>query len=283
MNEKIKPNFANVGEAWPLYDTLCVSPNLYGAEANAGWFTTFPAFAANETHSFFKQRTEGSLDLAYTNKQSADTMDYAFWAYSLGVSFFSPGVRGLGKLDGDGVLGPTSEFDANVAHWWETILPRNCAIQLKVNQDIVAELPCMAAPPGYGPSGGGAAFNHNNCGYVPPVPPNGTPGTDGNAGYYPVLNMCVTQGVPSITNRWRFPSRLAIPRTATIEAILHVSREARETLSHAIGPLNYLFPNSRPVDGEGAPYPWTEFASRFGIQVSLIGKRAVQQRGQLHR
>lgn len=260
--------FMNVQESWPIFDTLLVSQDFAQSSSDIaqGWQPSFGAFANQETYSFFKQRTEGSADLAYTNKQSADTMDFAFELYSIGVSFFSPGVRTLGTL----VAGDwTDIFDSTSAHWWEAELPRHCAIALKVNQDIVCELPCMAASPGYGPHGGGASFEHPQVSFqADPV----------NPGTFAVLNMAMTAGVPNIQNRWKL-KKIGIPRTATVEAILTVSAEARAILSNMAGPLSYIFPAD---DQDGAP-PYTSTHSCFGIQVSMLGKRMVQQRGSYHR
>lgn len=258
--------FMNVPESWPLYDTICLCQNLYGSEADKGFFTSFANFAQKETHSFFKGRTEASVGLEYCNKQSEDNMDFPFIAYSFGVSFFSTGVRPLSNYAHAGawLLG----LDAGMAHWWETEFPRHCAIQLKVQQDIVAELPCMACPPGYGPVGGGASFEHGQINYEDAVNPD----------YWPVANMSVTQGVPQLNNRWWFRQKIEIPRTATIEAVLHVSDIARYMLNQADGPGHYAL----QVVG-GTPQDPNYFPARFGIQVSLMGKRLVQQRAQYHR
>jgi len=279
MNEQIQQQpvqkpIMNVAESWPIYDTLCVCNTFYGSESTEqGWFTSFANFAGKETHSFFKQRTEGNIGLQYTNKQTVDTMDFAYEAYSMGISFFAPSTRLLGLLTGGAFL----TIDQGSAHWWETELPRHCAIQLKVQQDIVAEMPCMMSSPGYGPQGSGAASEHEN---IASVSPNGTV-----QGAFPaVMNFNMTQGVPSISNRWRFPKKIQIPRTATVEAILHVGDYARGVLQNLgpvgapAGPLNYVMPSAV---ANGAT-TWKEFPARFGIQFSLIGKRLVQQRAQYH-
>ena len=261
----------NVAESWPVFDTICLCNTFYGSETRElGWFNTFQQFSENETHSFYKSRTIGSIGQQYTNKNTVDTMDFAYHAYSFGVSFWAPGVRTLGKLE----AGELTFRDNGSAHWWETELPSHCAIQLKVQQDIVAEIPAMMASPGYGPAGSGASFAHDDIlGVVAPV----------NAVNPPVMNMAVSQGVPDLRNRFRFPKTIKIPRTATIEAILTVSDVARGVLSAfgdntVEGPQNYIF-----VDSVADAVPtYSEFPSRYGITVSLLGKRVVQQRGQYH-
>jgi len=270
MNEALQKPVLNVAESWPIYDTICVCNTFYGSESvESGWFTSFNTFADKETHSFFKSRTEGNIGLQYTNKQSLDTMDFAFEAYSAGLSFFAPGIRNLGKINS----GAWDTLDTGSAHWWEAELPRHCAIQLKVQQDIVAELPAMMASPGYGPQGGGASQEHEEINYVGP---NGVVNPQMPA----TMNWAMTQGVPSISNRWRFPKKIKIPRTSTIEAILHVSDYARGVLAainDSSGPHNYVLPA-----GIDQGQTWTEYPARYGIQFSLIGKRLVQQRAQYH-
>lgn len=265
----MKQQNLNVGEAWPLYDTLMIGQQ-FGTEQNAGWYSTFLQFSQRETHSFFTLRTEGSLDLAYTNRQSSDKMDFGFEAYSMGISFFGPSSYVQGTLVG-GDMTATMRFDSQVSHWWHTEFPRHCAIQLRVQQDVVAELPAMACPCGYGPVGGGASYAHDQIGY------DGGEITP-NPGFLPVANFSVTQGVPNLTNRWPFPKPIKIPRNATIEGILTVSLQARTVLERIGAVNNYLF-NSQET---ATPYTMHEFYSRYGIQLSLIGKRLVQQRGQLH-
>jgi len=264
---------ANVAEAWPIYDTLCVTPTFYGTESiNLGWFNTFAGFAAKETHSFFMGRTLGQIGLQYTNKATVDRVDFAYDAFSLGVRFKAPGVRRLGAL----VAGDLHYADNFSAHWWETELPSHCTIQLKVQQDIVAEGPAMMFSPGYGANGSGASFNHEEA---DPAGPNGAL----NANYPPTMNWAMTQGIPSLSNRFAFEDPIGIPRTGSIEAILHVSEYAREILTDmgtgvagGNGPYNYVFIDS------AKPTVYSEFPTRYGIQVSLMGVRYVQQRAQYH-
>jgi len=258
----------NVKEAWPIYDTVIISPEFYGAESqNRGWFLSVSQFAAQPTHSFFKARTEATAGLAYCNKQSADSMDFAYKCNTVGVAFFAPGVRALAQ-GRTGELAVTN-LNTQIAHWWETVLPRHCSLELKVQQDIVLELPSLAASPGYGPQGGGASFEHGQIGY------EGGNGS-GNADYLPVMNMAVSQGVPQLVNRWSVGQEpIGIPRTATIEAIIRLSEIAQYELQRLSELYHYFFGAVT-----AAPGTYRFFPARFGIQVSLLGHRLVQQRGQ---
>lgn len=256
--------YANVSEAWSLYDTIGISKTLYGGEQNAGWFNTFNAFGQQQTHSFFKQRTEGMLGTPYTNQQSSDSMDFAFVAHSVGLALFAP-VPNISAVASspDGTAGQLSRVDASIGHWFAADLPRHMGFQFKIQQDIRIELPALQAPPGYGVAGGGVAFPQ-----LAAAPAFGSQVT---------CSTNVQQGVPVLSNRYPLPFRIGIPRTASIEGIIHLSEYAQQVLQTVIGPQDMVF-NSN--DGT-APYKF--FQKRYLIQVSLIGERLVQQRGQYHR
>lgn len=256
--------YANVAETWPLYDSILICPTFFGNEIGQdGWFTNFAAFGAEETHNFFKSRTESSGQ-AYCNMQSADSMDFAFMLHSIGVSVWgpTPNVEGQPDPAGEGILDDIIRPDLAFGHWFQSELPNHMGIDLKIQQDIVLELPTIHAPPGYGAIGSGTANQ----------------GTDGAAFGDIVINQnSVVQGVPLLDNRFSFPKPIGIPRTASIEGTLHLSQTARTFLQGVTGPHQYQF-NS--IDGTP---PYTFFPRRYGITMSLFGERLVQQRAQYHR
>ncbi len=256
--------YANVVEAWPLYDTIIVCRQFFGQEQSVnGWFSSFVTFGAQETHSFFKVRTEGTAGLQYTNQQSSDSMDFAFIADSIGIAIQAPAPDRQGDSGApDGTAGDLVFADDMISHWFASELPRHMAIQLKVQQDIRAEVNCMDCPPGYGALGSGTSF-----------PMQGPLGF----GDIPFMTNSVVQGVPLLSNRYPLPSPIGIPRTATIEGILHISEYGRNILANTYGPRDFQF-NTQ----EGTP-PYTYFPARYMIQFSLLGQRLVQQRGQYHR
>lgn len=262
---KIMKDKVNVAETWTLHDTILVCNTFYGAEQNINtWFNSFTAFSRPERHFFFKNRTKGTAGLTYSNRNNADTMDFAFVAFTWGISFFGPSVAIQGTPTApDGLAGDVAEIDPYSTVYWQSELPNHSAIQLKIQQDVVAELPCSQCMPGYGPAGGGgAAFD-----LASPVFNASTP----------IMNNVITQGQPFGTNRWRFPSPLGIPRTASIEGILDMSQYARDALGNMDGPFDIAFQSQA-----GGP-AYTFFPGRFGVQVALHGVRMVQQRGQYFR
>lgn len=258
----------NVAESFPLYDTILICSTFYGQEANVrGWFTTFANFAAQEEHHFFTVRNESLASLPYCNLQSADSMDYAFLAYSMGIRFFGPASNIQGdEIAPNGNTGYITNLDANVGHFFQYDLPRHCSISLKVQQDTRVELNAMLCPPGYGPTGGGAALEITQL----------TPPAVDQYRQHAQLNMFGTQGVPLGTNRFKFPEPIGIPRSGIIEGVLKLSEYARYILSNVYGPRSIYFQDAGAVTAN------TLFPARFGITLSLYGKRLVQQRGQYH-
>lgn len=257
-------NFQNVAESWELHDSVVICNHFYGQEQTTpGWFRTVDDFVSQETHSFFKSRTEAMAGAAYTNQQSADNMDFAFVCYSIGVTFFAPSVSPLCRYDGE--LERMTGIDAVLAPLFTFDFPRHAALQFKTNQDVRMEAPCYAVPPGYGPIGGGASseLEADTASYTH---------------QFPTLVFAGTQGIPVLRNRFKLPVPIGIPRTATIEAVLFISEYGRYLLSGVYGPSYIPFETAEYPNPSSRKY----HPARFGVQVSLLGKRLVQQRGQYH-
>lgn len=255
--------YKNVVETWPMYDSIVICQNFFGAEGNApGWYTTFNLFAGRETHSFFKSRTEGVCGDQYCNLKSADTMDFAMKVHSIGLEI--TGIPGIEcqrtDIDGYNVQYP----DPILGYWWQNDFPRHCGLVLKVQQDVRVELPAFACPPGYGAIGGGAAFGHTDA--VAPA-----------FGDIPFMTYAGVSGVPLLANRYPLPEPIGIPRTGNVEGILYVSEWARHILTNVTGPHMFVM-NS--VDGA---INYNFAFSRYIIRFSLFGERLVQQRAQYHR
>lgn len=255
--------FANVVETWPIYDSVVICGQMFGSEANVqGWYTTFAAFGAREQHSFFKNRTSATAGEWYCNQKTSDVMDFAYKIHSIGVEITGPPVGEIEVIEPDGAGATLADWIA--PRWWAADFPWHCGIQLKVQQDIRLELPCMAASPGYGAIGGGVAFDQTHA--VAPA-----------FGQIAYMASQTVQGVPTLENRYVFPEPIGVPRTGSIEAILHVMQPARHTLTNMFGP-NMFYMNS----ADGAP-AYQAAVTRYVIRVSLFGERLVQQRAQYHR
>ena len=259
MNDQFNP--MNVPEPWMTYDSIVLSKVMYGKElGQREWFTTFKDFAAQETHSLLKGRTEGSAGLVNCNMTTADKTAWPMDAFSIGVNFKAPGTRNLSQCDSQGKI---IIADIYSAHYWETIFPTFCAIQFKVGNDIVAEGPALDFPPGYGATGGGAGWSQ------------GESLTNLQDPAY--LNYAATQGTPAMKNRRQFFDTLDIPKGEILECLLVVSKAARTFLADLGGPYGYTIP-TKNADPEVFSNP----PARYKIVVSLKGIRYVQQRGALH-
>lgn len=255
MPENMNPNevdYQNVREAWPLYDTILISPWTSDKKVS-GWFTDYQAFSAKQTHPFFNVRNMGETGLAYCNMETKDQMPFAYHIYSLGVSF----QAAIGR--------PANINEEEEPPQWNFMsdaifikdMPQHIGLRLRVSQDQKILTTCYLAPEGTGPYGLVAAASFS--------------GSAGN----PVSLTSATQGIPELGNRWKFPSPIAVPRGATFSAELELSEYGRELMGHLCGPEPYNF----ACYPDGDP---TEIDTVSSIRVSLIGKREVQQRGELH-
>lgn len=317
----------NVSEIYPLYDSVVISQALWGNEArvkgwfggsaNTPWARPFEEFGDTPEHLFFKERTEGSSDLAYCNVQSGETMDFAYRCYSVGVRFWGPPsafeVAPRIDHDGDGMLPWGTELAGTGddpyslisvwGHQWKAEIPRHCSFEFKVEQDVIVEGPCMSFPPGHGIIGSGSAWSG----------PIGRGVTDdlASAIFYenidaddagedsiaqlPAHIHVTNQGHPRLGNRFNFvdadgnPQPILIPRAALFQASIKLSPYAQYLLNEAMGPLYYAFNRRCPRESnygeapnvtEVSPITW--FGMRYGITVTLLGERLVQQRGQYH-
>jgi hypothetical protein len=251
----------NVREAFSLYDSLLIAPTFYGNEANVqGWFTSFAAFGAENRHSLFKNRTWAQAGLCYCNQNNADSLDYAFVADSIGVAIWGP----PDTLEAQDNAGAIQFPDYMVCPWFLMEAVHSMAISFKVQQDVRMEAFVQHVPAGYGPQGNGTAMGQTN--EVAPA-----------FGQMPYQHMTVNHGLPIMSNRYPFPSPIGIPRTATIEATLHVGDLARGDLQAIDGPRQYV------QNSDDGAAPRTFFDRRYVIQVSLFGTRLVQQRALYHR
>ena len=257
----------NVREAWALFDTVVICSDFYGNETSVqGWFNTFAAFGQQAQHSFFKSRTAAQAGQMYCNQQNADSMDFSFIVDSIGLAVWGPSsaAEGVATVP-DGVVGALAHPDYLVSHWFQTDLVNHMGFEFKVQQDTRAEMTAMHMPPGYGARTSGTAFQFDNP-LNPPV-----------NGHIPYMCNTVCQGEPILSNRFPLPDPIGIPRTSTVEGVLHIGEVARTALQSIRGPRNYQF---NTVDG--LP-PYTFFPRRYAIQFSMIGTRLVQQRAQYHR
>lgn len=321
-----------VSEIAPLYDSVVISQRLHGDEENVrGWFGGTPSrpnarpwdlFAATNVHSFFKDRTESTADLAYCNLQNAETMDTPYRLYSIGCRFWGPpsafetvpklALDGTnfpmlpwGEIDLDGALRLDDPYTVNscMSQFWRGDAPRLATFRLIVEQDTIVEGPCMTFPPGHGITAAGSSWDGPVTGTTYIESDHADPGAE-TAGdrlmaQHPQMISVINQGNPVMGNRFHFvkynekaakwlPAPIEIPKGALVECQVELSEYLQYYINNTYGPLYYLF-NRR------CPRRWwyddpavedqdinTFFGMRYGITVSMMGERLVQQRGQYY-
>jgi hypothetical protein len=256
-----------VREPWEMHDTLCVCHQLYGNEAQAGFFTTFAAFAAQPEHIFLKRRSEANVHRSYCNNQSEDRTDFVFHAFQMGIMFGGPPTPLDVNTYGEGVPIQAQEY---LPSFWCGELPRHTSAHLRIGQDKKLEMQSMMLSPGYGCVTNGAALGIDD-----PIP---------DTQYMPEFVWTTNQGVPVSTARYdlwtgdpKNPQPIGIPQGETVEVTIKLTEHAQDILSSSGGPLYYY--TGQP---NGSDLPIGEFyPTRYFIQVALWGYREVQQRGEL--
>lgn len=253
-NEAVAKPFANVPEAWALYDTILIGGYYASVQPNQGYFQAYATLGQNAEISFFNVRNR-SHGLPYNNQDTRDQLPYVMHIYQLGVAWFAPST----VCFNDTVTPSGAETIVNAL--WQTEVPKHVSVSLKTNQDERLLANALMTPPGYGPVGGGVAQ-----------------GDMETAHSYPnVHHTANTMGSSLLVNTWGFQKPLAIPRTANISVTLRFSTYAQNLLQNFTGPLGQTM-RSSANDGTYVNAPGCS-----GIQVFLKGKRSVQQRGQYHR
>lgn len=249
--EEQKIAFENVGEPWLLYDSVLIGPTQ--KDRARGWYEDFAALGAAGNVNFFNVRNRSTTHPAYNDFDASDDVPFVFWAYSIGIEFWSMPISDTGE-DVGGFLRPVDwsenymKFNAEV--------PTHSGLEFQVKQDIVLEAPCLALPAGAGINGFTRPL------YSLASSPNNT-GTFQN----------LTNGVPGIQNRWPFKHPIGIPRDANIRATVKLSQIATRLLESMDGPGTITL---------GPLVTDPQVNSCAGITLSLFGKREVQQRGAYH-
>lgn len=237
--------FLNAEEAWDIYDTIQIRDDVEGKEG----YASYVALGAVPIWPFFDQR-KADIGIAYTNRDSNESLEFAYECYSIGVRFIAP----EGKVEQQvGALGPDNVYVHSI---FSRMIAEHVGLRFKLRQDDKLIHTCTLAPEGVGPNGISAVL----LGGVAPV---------NDFGSYSNTN-----GEPHISGRWKFPEPVEMPRGATFNVRLEPSDYCRRLLSAMIGPTAYTL---SITSGEEVTKPACSL-----IRVDMIGKRGVQQRNALH-
>lgn len=252
-------DYANVKENWPLFDTVLVGLNQRDEQDTPGWFANLNAMGQANQLYFFNQRTRAD-GIAYCNLDTRDQMPYAFIIASAGVRFFASY-----QTENPAITAGASDWwlENVVPHAFLTDLPNHCSFRLQIQQDDILKSCVPLVPAGYGPVGGG-------YGQTSPI-----------SEFSVAADKCysaVTQSTAHITNRWKFPTKIKVPRNAALTVELQFSEYGRQMLQ--------AFTKQNTQDafsGNGHAQDIDHDSKTFyGIQVSLVGQRLIQQRGRYH-
>lgn len=237
----------NVREAISLTDTIQISAKT----TQPAGYATYRELANLEEIPFFTIRNRTEVGLAYTNKDSKDTLPYPFWIKDVGIHFHAmPPYHSLPSGEGLPTALDVAEF--NAGRLFESEIPYHCGFIVKVKEDERLAHTVEYAPPGAGSFGytAGAAVERIQS-----------------------FNM----GWPAMGNRFGFREEIGVPRNAVVSVVLKLSPYAKELLSNMPGPAVDL-----PLCDTASP-PAIVKARRLSlIRVTLNGAREVQQRGEYH-
>jgi hypothetical protein len=254
-----------VVESFPLYDTVVISSAIDESN-NLGFFNNYAQMGNQNKITFFDQRKQTDTDLAYCNLDAKERFPYGYTAYSFGISFQGPAVGSIATIPGE----PTTVAEMVFGRWSEEQLfnfelPKHCGVRVKLEQNDVLESNVMFSPAGTG------AFGQSNIG--------GSPTSPSDYAYNPhVSGMTGGFGIPQMTNRFPFPEPLVIPTNSVFSIELEFSQMGKELLKAMQGPSDWVM--GEVVDGD-PPLVIPHSTPAMGmIQVSLMGTRYVQQRGE---
>lgn len=241
----------NVGENWTLQDTVIIIDAK--DELKNGWFNTLAALGATNDVPFFNVRNR-SVGLYWNDQDSRDTFPYAYELHSLGIRFWGPSMTQWVENASQDV-----KMDNASAHIFVNDLPRHAHCELQIQQDIRLKANIAMLPSGMGISGDGYG-----AGFAKVI---GQPGDSST--HFDSIN----QGEPDLTKRWLWPLNIGIPRRANLSVKIVFNQYGKELL----GVMNNG--EITQLNTEGGESRVEAF---FGMQVTLRGRRFVQQRGDLH-
>lgn len=253
----------NAREAWPPMDTVLIGDGQ-GDINNAKWYNTFLALSREEKISFFNVRNRSIVGPMYNNMDAKESMPYAFQLYSLGVQFWSPALNPVTaySYDGTTLVGPTCDNATNVHAQFAGELLKHSSLRLQVSQDEKVIANSLAFPAGFGVSG---IMNVDT--------------SDTTTGAELGAVQALSNGIPSISNRFGFPEPVSIPRNCIFNVELQFSTYGRALLERMEGPGRVMI---QMAPGETWDLEDATVPAICGIKVVMFGRRFVQQRNELH-
>lgn len=246
--ENVREQYLNAVEAWPLYDTVQIGK---GIAAPLG----FPGFGAIPAKMpFFNVRTEGEAGSAMCNLESKDSLAFGYHLYAIGLSFRWP--LGIVPPAGHGEIAIIGASNPQIPILFQTEVPKHVAMRLQIRQDDKLLATAFLTPESTGPVG---------IGFTAAADPTGGAVYGGGQ---------IIEGHPDGKGRFPFPEPLIMPRGCTYRVNLEFDDYIRNMLATWPALPSYNFSPNLTDD--------LEILARATIRVSMMGKREVQQRNNLH-
>lgn len=243
--------FANVSEAWQIYDTVLIGGYYNTVTPNQGYFQGYGLVSGEVAFFNVRNRSHG---VPYNNQDARDQLPYVMHIYAIGVSFFAPSTSCYAGVN------PIATEETLSNRLWQLEIPKHASVSLRTNQDERLVTNALMVPSGQGPVGGGVAAGDNQAVNTQP------------AGHHASFS----QGGAILTNCWGFQKPLEIPRTASMSVVVRFSQYAQNLMDQMTGP------NSQPMKAVANDTTNHDARGCSGIQVFVRGRREVQQRGQYH-
>lgn len=221
-----------VKQPYLKYDSIVVASGA--KDLDTGWFNDWPSFARASTLRWFTNRNSNIPQWA--SSQTSDRSDWAMEVHQAGIEFWAPTVNRAVNAN------VTDNFMPEI---WSVNMPQQMAFEWQVaGTDFVLLVPGVHAPGAVGP--GGIVYDSSPAGVVFP-PPN---------------------GVPVITNSWKFPDPLKIAMRSTMEVQSRIEEPLNGMLVNMTGPGGKIY----PTGPAGGVYT---LANYYVIRVWLRGARYI--------
>lgn len=235
------PDYQNVRESWPIYDTVLIGLTEAQAAKYPGGFQTFTQMSQQDEIPFLNIRNSSEAGLSYTNISSKDKTPWPYYLDSFGMRFIYPTPNANGSAEHSAVLACSKIF--------ETEILDHCYFQFSIREDIRLTIKPAMMQAGFGPQGFMAAVNTQNSFFVSNI----------------------TNGQPNMGNRWRNVGyTMDIPRDTPIKGVIRFSPYGKLLLQQLNTVAGFDFEEQ------------DTFQALARIELSLFGKRDVQQRGEYH-
>lgn len=235
-------NWQNVIENWMVFDTVRIGNSV--SDKYPGGQASFKTLALEDEVSFLNIRNVSEAGRQYTNMEKKGVFPWPFKLESIGIRFIMPTPTVYAAE-----VSPAIN-EAYKGKLWSQDIMEDAVLYLSISEDTILKIKPAMLPAGFGPTGDMTALANSN-------PAN-----------------TITNGVTYLRNRFGYGKHpIKIPRETVVKAALHFSERGKELLTamDEVGLLQF-----------GSSVAPVSIENEAKIELTLRGRRAVQQRGELH-